>query len=197
MKRALDIAVSAATLVILSPVLILVAFLVRLDSPGPAIFRQVRVGHQGAQFTILKFRTMYVAEPGGPEITARSDRRVTRIGKHLRRTKVDELPQLINVLRGEMSLVGPRPEVPSYMALYTPPQRALILSVKPGVTDLAALEFRNEEELLAAAIDPHETYVQDVMPRKYELYKQYVDHHNVRMDIVILWRTAAALVRRR
>ena len=107
MKRALDIAVSAATLVILSPVLILVAFLVRLDSPGPAIFRQVRVGHQGAQFTILKFRTMYVAESGGPEITARSDSRVTRIGKHLRRTKVDELPQLINVLRGEMSLVGP------------------------------------------------------------------------------------------
>ena len=162
-KRVFDVAVSAAALVILSPVLALVAAAVKLDSPGPVIFRQVRVGRGGRLFRISKFRTMSVAPPGraGPDITVEGDARVTRVGRLLRATKLDELPQLVDVLRGDMSLVGPRPELPAYVDRWPAQARATILSVRPGITDPASVAYRHESEQLASAPDPESYYLVD------------------------------------
>ena len=191
-KRLLDLLVTLLLLPVALPLMVAIALWVRLDSPGPALFRQPRVGRGGRLFRIHKFRTMCAAG-GGPQITARGDARITRAGRWLRATKLDELPQLIDVLRGDMSLVGPRPEVPRYMALYPEDARRLILSVRPGITDRAAIEFRDEERLLAESHDPERTYVERIMPIKQRHYLTYVAHHSVAGDLRILLDTLRAM----
>ena len=197
-KRALDLAFAAAALVALAPVLLGVALWIKADSPGPVLFRQERVGRHGRPFRILKFRTMHVdAERLGPPITVGRDPRITRAGAVLRHCKLDELPQLVNVVRGEMSLVGPRPELPGYVALYPPAVREKVLSVAPGITDPASLRFIDEGAELGRAEDPARHYVESIMPRKLAIYVDYVDRRTLWGDTAIILRTAAALVRRR
>jgi lipopolysaccharide/colanic/teichoic acid biosynthesis glycosyltransferase len=195
-KRAFDIVFAALGLMLLAPVLLLIALAVKLDSPGPVFFRQERVGRAGRLFRIHKFRTMRHATDG-PQITVGDDARITRVGRLLRRAKLDELPQLIDVLSGTMSLVGPRPEVPRYVALYPPASRAKVLSIRPGITDIASIEYRDESECLARAEDPEREYVQVVMPRKLALAEAYVDQSSLRTDVRLILRTLALLVRRR
>lgn len=187
-KRLFDVLLSAIGLLVLSPLLLAVALWVRLDSPGPVFFRQERIGRHGVPFRIHKFRTM-VHGGQGAQITVGHDARITRAGAFLRRAKLDELPQLIDVLRGDMSLVGPRPEVPRYVALYPAALRDKVLSVRPGITDLASLEFRNESERLARAADPEREYVEVVMPAKLRLAAHYVDHASVLFDLQLIART--------
>ncbi|AVP57265.1 sugar transferase [Pulveribacter suum] len=193
MKRALDIAAALMALALLWPLLLALALAVRLDSPGPALFRQERVGLHGRPFRIHKFRTMRTGE-SGPLVTASGDARITRVGRVLRRHKLDELPQLLDVLRGRMSLVGPRPEVARYMALYPAEARSVILSVRPGLTDPASIAFRREEELLAASPEPERTYIDTLMPLKQRYYLDYVRTQSLRGDLAIVLRTAAALL---
>lgn len=190
-KRAFDIFASAAGLVLLSPVLLVIALAVVVDSGRPALFRQTRVGRGGVPFTIHKFRTMRPV--AGTRITAGGDTRVTRVGTFLRRTKLDELPQLWDVLRGAMSFVGPRPEVPEMLERYPPAGRARMLSVRPGITDLATLEFRDEEAILAGADDVERVYLDEVVPKKLELATHYIETQSFALDMQILARTLAAL----
>ena len=192
-KRAFDLALSLLALPLALPLMAAVALWVRLDSPGPALFRQERVGRGGVPFCIHKFRTMHVHDGAGPQVTAAGDARITRAGRWLRRTKLDELPQLIDVIKGDMSLVGPRPEVPRYMALYPPEARARILSLRPGITDRAAIEFRDEERLLAQASEPERAYVERVMPIKQRYYLAYAERHSLGGDVRILWDTVRAV----
>ena len=194
-KRAMDVALSVLALPLAVPLMAFIALAVKLDSPGPVWFRQERVGRAARLFRIHKFRTMRVTDGTGPLVTASHDARITRVGRWLRRTKLDELPQLIDVLKGDMSLVGPRPEVPRYMALYAEPVRRQILSLRPGITDRAAIEFRDEERLLAAAADPERAYVEQVMPIKQRYYLDYVAQRSLAGDLRILWDTARALVK--
>lgn len=196
MKRLLDVLLALAALLVLWPLLVALALAVRLDSPGPALFRQERVGLHGRLFRIRKFRTMQAHGAGGPLVTAGGDARITRLGRRLRRHKLDELPQLLDVLQGRMSLVGPRPEVPRFMALYPEDARRAILSVRPGITDPASIAFRDEETLLAAAPDPEYTYIHTIMPIKQRYYLQYVREHTLGGDLRVLVRTAAALLGR-
>jgi lipopolysaccharide/colanic/teichoic acid biosynthesis glycosyltransferase len=196
-KRAFDLILGVLALVALSPLMAAIAAWVRIDSRGPALFRQERIGRAGRPFTILKFRTMVSAQPvDAGLLTLGSDARVTRAGRFLRRTKLDELPQLVNVVRGEMSIVGPRPEVARYVALYPAPDRELILSVRPGLTDYAALAFRDESELLTSAEDAETTYTRDILPRKIALYRRYVAEQSLLLDLRLVGRTILALVRR-
>ncbi len=192
--RLLDIALSAILLVCLSPVLFVIALLVKVSSPGPVLFRHQRVGLAGRPFALLKFRSMRAAS-AGPAVTAGGDDRVTPIGRILRKWKLDELPQFLNVLRGEMSLVGPRPEVAEYVARYTDAQRA-VLSVRPGITGAAQLEYRNEEELLAGRADVEEYYISSVMPAKLAIDLRYLERRTLLTDVAVLARTAWLLVRR-
>jgi lipopolysaccharide/colanic/teichoic acid biosynthesis glycosyltransferase len=182
-------------IVLLSPLLLLIALAIKLDSPGPVFYRQQRVGLHGAPFRIHKFRTM-AHDPlaSGPQITVGDDPRITRVGGWLRRTRLDELPQFIDVLTGRMSLVGPRPEVPRYVALYPPELRAKVLSVRPGITDAASLAFRDESSLLARAADPEREYVQVVMPQKLALAASYAESASLGLDLKILWRTLRVLL---
>lgn len=191
-KRAFDLLLSALGLLLLAPVLLLLALWVKLDSPGPVFFRQERVGRFGRPFFIHKFRTMRV-DNAGLQITVGVDPRITRAGRVLRAAKLDELPQLWDVLRGAMSLVGPRPEVPRYVALYPPQLREIVLSVRPGITDPASLSFRNESELLAAAADPEREYVEVVMPTKLRLAAAYVRRATLRSDLRVILATLGAL----
>jgi lipopolysaccharide/colanic/teichoic acid biosynthesis glycosyltransferase len=191
-KRAFDLLLSALGLLLLAPVLLLIALWVKLDSPGPVFFRQERVGRFGRPFFIHKFRTMRV-DNAGLQITVGVDPRITRAGRVLRAAKLDELPQLWDVLRGQMSLVGPRPEVPRYVALYPPQLREIVLSVRPGITDPASLSFRNESELLAAAADPEREYVEVVMPTKLRLAAAYVRRATLRTDLRVILATLGAL----
>jgi lipopolysaccharide/colanic/teichoic acid biosynthesis glycosyltransferase len=194
-KRAFDIAFSAAVLLLLAPVLAVIALWVRRDSPGPAIYQQERVGRHGRLFSIYKFRTMRPgADAAGPQITIGADARITRAGRFLRRTKLDELPQFANVLCGDMSVVGPRPEVPKYVALYPADIAAQVLSVRPGITDLASLAFRDESTLLALSADPEATYVNEILPAKLRYACQYVQSRSGWLDLSIIARTAAAVV---
>ena len=193
-KRCTDMVLSLTALVLLLPVLATVAFLVWLDSGRPVFFRQDRVGLRFQRFQILKFRTMRLAS--GPSVTVAGDDRITRVGKYLRLTKLDELPQLWNVLGGEMSLVGPRPEVQEYVDLFRDRYRT-VLTVRPGLTDLASIHFRNEEELLSRSGDPLREYAERVLPAKLDLAQQYVNTHTMAGDISILFRTAAAIARGR
>lgn len=177
-------------LLVLSPLLLLVAAAIKLDSPGPVFFRQVRVGRYGRPFRIFKFRTMtHTVTQGGPELTVAGDARITRIGAFLRKYKVDELPQLIDVLRGTMSLVGPRPEVPRYVEHYPEASRERVLSVRPGITDVASLHYRNENDLLAQAADPEREYLEVILPSKLQYALEYVDNATVGHDLRVLGLT--------
>lgn len=191
-KRMFDVAVSAVALVVLSPVLLICAVAVRLDSRGPALFRQERVGLGGTTFRIHKFRSLRVG-PAGALISPSGDPRVTRVGAFLRRTKLDELPQLFDVLVGHMSLVGPRPEVPRYAALWPQEYREAILSVRPGITDPASVAFRHESDELAGADDPEDYYVTVLLPEKARMYADYVRTRTFLRDLVILARTGRAV----
>lgn len=191
-KRLLDVVAASVGLLLLAPLLCVIALWVRLDSDGPALYRQTRVGQGGVHFQILKFRSMTHARSpaaGTPQVTASSDPRITRAGRFLRRFKLDELPQLINVLRGDMSLVGPRPEVPKYVDLYPADARSEILSVRPGITDEAAIEFSDEGTILAGSADPERTYVEDILPRKIQHYRRYVRDQSLAGDLGIVFRT--------
>jgi lipopolysaccharide/colanic/teichoic acid biosynthesis glycosyltransferase len=196
-KRLVDLLMASAALTLLAPLLLLLAVWVKLDSPGPALFRQERVGRYGRLFRIHKFRTMHrVQAPDAPQITVGQDPRVTRAGHFLRRTKLDELPQLLDVLQGHMSLVGPRPEVPGYVALYPAALRQKILSVRPGITDCASIEYRQESELLAQAPDPQQEYLEVVLPAKLKLAEAYVDQASLALDFKLMWWTLKALLKR-
>ena len=194
-KRLFDIAFALLALLLLGPLLLVVALWVRLDSPGPVFFRQQRVGRGGQLFDIVKFRTMRTgAEAMGPQITVGQDTRITRAGAWLRRSKVDELPQFINVLRGDMSVVGPRPEVPRYVALFPADVRQAVLSVRPGITDLASIEFRDESALLAQSQDPERTYVEQILPAKLRHAQEYVRTRSLWLDLRIIARTVLAVL---
>lgn len=193
MTRLRDVVASGLGLVLLSPLLLVVALAIRLDSPGPVLFRQTRVGLHGRHFRIHKFRTMRV-DAAGPAVSATGDARVTRVGRLLRRTKIDELPQLLDVLRGEMSLVGPRPEVPHYVSLWPEDLRPVILSVRPGITDPVTVSLRNESELLVNAQDPEIFYVQELLPVKVLRYAEYVEERSFGGDLRVIWDTIGAII---
>lgn len=193
-KRLLDLAVSAVGLVLLTPLFLLIAIVIKLQSAGPVFFRQERVGRFGKPFRIHKFRTMVTdAEARGLQITVGRDCRVTRVGQVLRKYKLDELPQLIDVLIGDMSLVGPRPEVPRYVAFYKPEARAIVLSVKPGITDRASIEYKDENEIIGKATDPHHAYVTEILPIKIAYYIHYVRNRSFLGDIGLIFATFTAV----
>jgi lipopolysaccharide/colanic/teichoic acid biosynthesis glycosyltransferase len=192
-KRVFDVAIAALALLLLSPLLVGVALVIRLDSPGPVFFRQVRVGRHGVPFRIRKFRTMRAGAPG-LALTVGADPRITKSGRWLRRTRIDELPQLIDVLQGTMSLVGPRPEVPEYVAHYPPHLRARALAVRPGITDPASLDSMDESERLACAADPEREYIEVIMPAKLARAVDYAERASLRTDIAVLCRTLGRLV---
>ena len=195
LKRVMDIAISGAALCVLWPVLLLIALSIVIDDPGPVFYRQVRVGRGGKEFRIFKFRTMVVdADKKGLQITVGRDSRITRMGALLRKTKLDELAQLLNVFLGQMSFVGPRPEVPRYVAMYTPYQRQVLL-VRPGITDYASIAYRNENDLLAGAEDPERMYVEEIMPAKLELNMKYLRRVSPLEDIRLILATIAAVIR--
>lgn len=194
LKRMFDLLVSSTGLLVLSPLLLLLALWIKLDSEGPAFYRGVRVGWRGKRFRIFKFRTMVVDADriGGPS-TSDDDSRITRVGRFLRKYKLDELPQLIDVLKGEMSLVGPRPEVPQEVSLYTEEER-MLLSVRPGITDYASLRFHNEGEILRGSADPHEAYRRLIRPEKIRLGLEYVRDQSFLTDLKILAATFSTLL---
>ncbi len=195
LKRVMDIVISGAALCVLWPVLLLIALAIVIDDPGPVFYRQVRVGRGGKEFRIFKFRTMVVdADKKGLQITVGRDSRITRMGALLRKTKLDELAQLLNVFLGQMSFVGPRPEVPRYVAMYTPYQRQVLL-VRPGITDYASIAYRNENDLLAGAEDPERMYVEEIMPAKLELNMKYLRRVSPLEDIRLILATIAAVIR--
>ena len=194
-KRFFDIVVAAFALVLLSPLLLGIVLAVRFDSRGPALYRQERVGRHGVPFRIHKFRTMrHGAE--GLLLTLPGDLRVTRVGAWLRRTRLDELPQLIDVLQGTMSLVGPRPDVPRYVAQYPAALRDRVLAVRPGITDPASLAHLNEAALLARAADPEREYIERILPLKLQHAADYAEHATLATDLAVLWRTLRALLTR-
>ena len=196
-KRLFDMLGAAVGLVLLAPLLLGIALWIKLDSRGPVFFRQQRVGRFGAPFHIHKFRSMCEDAPlAGPQITVGADPRITRAGRFLRRTKLDELPQLLDVLAGTMSLVGPRPEVPRYVALYPPAMRDKVLSVRPGITDPASIEYRDESMLLARAANPEQVYVEQIMPAKLRYAAEYVDHMSVINDVRLIGATLRSLFSR-
>lgn len=195
-KRLFDLVGASLALLLLSPLLLLVALAIRLDSPGPVFFRQERVGRGGVPFRIHKFRTMRADAPAlGPQVTVGQDARITRVGHWLRSRRIDELPQFIDVLLGRMSLVGPRPEVPRFVALYPPELRARVLAVRPGITDPASLAFIDEARLLAAAADPEREYVQVILPAKLQHAAEYAERASLATDLGVLWRTLRLLLR--
>jgi len=195
-KRLFDLGASAAGLLLLAPLLLLLAAWIRWDSPGPVLFRQQRIGRHGIPFQIYKFRTMVQGAQADGLLSVADDSRATRAGRWLRRSKLDELPQLFNVLRGEMSLVGPRPEVARYVAHYPSVVAAIVLSVPPGITDWAALRFRHEGEILRRAADPEHTYLARVLPLKLKYYVRYVQRRTFAVDLHILLATVATLLLR-
>jgi lipopolysaccharide/colanic/teichoic acid biosynthesis glycosyltransferase len=193
MKRACDVSIALGGLLCLWPLFVVIATAIKLESAGPVMFRQERVGRGFAPFRIFKFRTMVAdaARRGGALTTGR-DPRITRVGRVLRNTKLDELPQLLNVLKGEMSLVGPRPEVPRYVALFRN-EYDEILTVRPGITDLASLEFRDEATLLKSGDDPEAIYVSQVLPAKLTLSKEYIRQSSIGFDLLLIVKTIAAV----
>ena len=190
LKRFFDLVFSSVGLLALSPFFLVIALLIKIDSAGPIFFRQVRVGRYLCPFRIHKFRTMVVnASDLGPSVTTAADLRVTRVGKILRKYKLDELPQLIDVFLGDMSLVGPRPEVPKYVDAYSDKDKTIIFSVKPGITDKASIEFRNENELIANSSDVESLYIEKILPIKLVYYRDYVETHSLWLDIKIILKT--------
>ena len=195
-KRLFDWLASTFGLLLLAPILLVLAVWIKLDSSGPVFFRQERVGRGGVVFRIHKFRTMVTdAERLGLQITVGADARVTRVGQWLRKYKLDELPQLLDVWLGHMSLVGPRPEVPRYVACYPANVRDIILSVRPGITDRASIEFKDENEILGRASDPDQAYINEVLPIKLKYYVEYVHTRSFLGDIYLILRTLMALIR--
>lgn len=192
-KRLFDMVCAALGLLVLSPVLLLCALLVGLTSPGGVLFRQERVGKDGVPFTIYKFRSMR-KDNAGLKISTSGDSRITPVGRVLRKAKLDELPQLWNVLKGDMSFVGPRPEVREYTDLYTPEQRQVLL-VRPGITGLASIRYRNENDLLSASTDPNRTYIEEVMPAKLALDLEYIPRACVSYDVRLILETLVTVVR--
>ena len=190
LKRITDIFISLFGLIILSPLFLIIAIIIKTESPGPVFFRQVRVGKDEIKFQIFKFRTMKInSENNGPNITVKDDKRITPLGNYLRKYKLDELPQLINVLSGDMSLVGPRPEVPKFVDLYPDPIKKKVFSVRPGITDPASIIFRNENELLAQIPDPEKYYTENIMPEKLRYYVEYIENRNFLLDFNIIVNT--------
>ena len=194
-KRLFDLLISVPFAVLLFPLFVIIAVWIKLDSKGPVFFMQERIGKDGAPFGIFKFRTMVVdAESRGNQITVGSDPRITRIGHLLRRYKIDELPQLLNVIKGEMSIVGPRPEVPKYVRLYTANQRR-VLSVRPGITSPASIKFSNESDLLGKQPDPENYYIQILIPAKIEEDMECIDHPGILNDLAIIFRTVRKITK--
>ena len=197
MKRLFDIVASGLGLIVLSPLFILVAIWIKLDSEGPVFFRQVRVGRYNKDFRIFKFRSMRVGSDKGSQVTIGGrDPRVTRSGYFIRKFKIDELPQLINVFIGDMSLVGPRPEVRHYVNYWTPEQMH-VLDVRPGITDPASIKYRNENELLEKADDPEKFYIEVIMQEKILLYLQYVKNVSLGSDIRLILKTLWVVIKER
>lgn len=191
LKRCLDVLGAIVGLVLLSPAFLIVAIAIKLDSAGPVLFRQQRVGRDGRLFAIFKFRSMTVDAPcRGSALTVRGDNRITRVGRFLRKSKLDELPQFVNVLVGDMSLVGPRPEVPEFMRFYSPEQRETIVSMRPGMTDYAAILFRDESALLDQSVDPIDIYRHLIMPIKFSHYERYSREIGIITDLRIILATA-------
>ena len=196
MKRLYDIIASGCGLLVLSPLLLCVAIWIKLDSEGPVFFRQVRVGRYNKDFRIFKFRSMRVGSDKGSLVTIGGrDPRVTRSGYFIRKFKIDELPQLINVFIGDMSLVGPRPEVRHYVNYWTPEQMH-VLDVRPGITDPASIKFRNENEILEAVENPEQYYINVIMQEKIKLYLEYIKYASLRYDIQIIFRTFVTIFRK-
>jgi len=197
LKRTFDIITSLSGLVLLSPLIFFLIIFIKFDSPGPAFYRGERVGRFGKTFRIFKFRTMVAdAEKLGGPSTASDDSRITGVGKFLRKYKLDELPQLVNVLKGDMSIVGPRPEVLMEVETYTKEERR-ILEVRPGITDWASLTFHNEGEILKGSPDPHQVYREEIKPEKMRLALKYVDERSFLTDIKIILETLLTLVKTR
>lgn len=194
LKRGFDLVVSGLLLVLTWPLLVALALAVRLDSSGPALFRQERVGLGGAPFRIHKFRSMTV-DHSGELISITGDSRVTRVGRFLRKSKLDEFPQILDVFFGHMSLVGPRPEVLKYVDMWPASQRQVILSLRPGITDPASIELRNEADELAAASDPEQHYIDSLLPRKTAMYVDYVQNRSFAGDLAVIGQTLAAVIR--
>jgi len=192
-KRVFDIIASIVGLIILSPIFLGIAIIIKLTSEGPVFYIQKRMGKNFKEFNLYKFRSMIVdADKKGLQITSGDDPRITKIGKIIRKTKLDELPQLINVIKGDMSLVGPRPEVKKYVMLKKDDYKK-ILSIRPGITDLAAIEFRDEEEILAQYEDKEKTYIEIILPKKIELYNKYINNISFKNDINIILKTLKVL----
>lgn len=195
MKRGFDVLVSVTAIMVLMPLAFAIAIAIRLDSRGPILFKQQRVGQYGRTFSILKFRTMRQTNSSSmPQITVGKDIRITRLGEFLRHWKLDELPQLWNVVMGEMSLVGPRPEVPKYVALYPDATRQIILSVRPGITDPCSISLRNESALLATQDDPERFYIETLLPRKLQISSDYVITISFFSDLCIIMKTITAVI---
>lgn len=197
MKRLFDIVASGCGLIVLSPVFLILAIWIKLDSPGPVFYRQVRVGRGNKDFRIFKFRSMRVGSDKGSLVTIGGhDPRITRSGYFIRKFKLDEFPQLINVFVGDMSLVGPRPEVRHYVDYWTPEQMH-VLDVRPGITDPASIKFRNENELMEQAEDPEKYYIEVIMQEKIKLYLEYVRNHSFLGDIGLIFKTFWVIVSER
>jgi len=196
-KRVFDLLGASLALLLLSPLMLTIALAIKLDSRGPVFFRQQRVGRHGVPFCIHKFRSMVANAPQrGPALTVGDDPRITRVGRWLRRTRLDELPQLFDVLAGRMSLVGPRPEVPQYVAHYPPQLRERALSVRPGITDPSSLLYLDEAALLARAADPEREYIEVILPRKLQCAADYAAQASLRSDLGVLLRTLKLLLQR-
>lgn len=196
-KRGFDLLVAMLALLLTAPLLLLIALAIKFDSPGPVFFRQERVGRGGRLFRIHKFRTMVADAPArGPALTVGDDARITRVGRFLRRSKLDELAQLIDVLRGDMSLVGPRPEVPRYVAHYPAALRDKVLALRPGITDPVSLDFADESALLAGAADPEREYVEVILPRKLGAAAAYAERATLATDLAVIARTLCLIARR-
>lgn len=197
MKRIFDILASGCGLLVLSPIFLIVAIWIKLDSTGPVFYRQVRVGKHNKDFRIFKFRSMRIGSDKGSLVTIGGrDPRVTRSGYFIRKFKIDELPQLINVFIGDMSLVGPRPEVRHYVNYWTPEQMR-VLDVRPGITDPASIRFRNENELLEQAENPEKYYIEVIMQDKIKLYLEYVENSSFLYDIKLIFKTFWVIVKER
>jgi len=188
MKRLFDLVASTIGLLVLSPVMLFAALLIKLDSRGPILFKQERIGRNFQPFRIYKFRTMRAGSPAASALTIGADPRITRIGKYLRASKIDELPQLLNVVKGDMSLVGPRPEVPRYVELFRPDYER-ILTVRPGLTDLASLKYSDEASILGESLNPERDYVTRLLPDKIRLAKEYVERSSLLFDLKLIVET--------
>ncbi len=193
-KRGCDIVLSITALALLLPLLILIALLIASGSPGGVFYTQVRVGKDKRLFSLYKFRTMRPgSEKSGQLTVGMKDPRITRTGYFLRKYKLDELPQLLNILKGDMSIVGPRPEVPKYVEMYDPCQLR-VLKTRPGLTDYASLAYINENEILGKAADPEKTYIEQIMPAKLELNLKYIDEQSIKTDFHIIWKTIKGII---